>query len=271
VVKDLLGRAAVIAEEAHQGQLDRAGAPYILHPLHLAAQASTVDERIVALLHDVVEDTAWDLPALAREGFSETVLRAIDALTRRPDETYDDFVERVARDRLATRVKILDLSHNSDLSRLPSATEEDRARVRKYERARKRLEDELDRRNLYLLLDAESRSRALESARLSVPKAEHVTLARRVYPKETGPIFGEHAAGDKVAFHAVASCADERVQVWVVRIDGSTVRPFDGGTLHLTVSRSLEARSKDANDVLRTAPHEAIDVELRGTLAWIDE
>jgi len=135
----LFGRAVQIAAEAHLSQFDRAGEPYILHPLRLALRAGSRDEQIVSVLHDVVEDSPWQLSELEREGFPERVLHALDALTKREHESYHDFIERVAANGLATRVKLLDLEHNSDLSRLPSPTDQDRARVEKYQRASQRL------------------------------------------------------------------------------------------------------------------------------------
>jgi (p)ppGpp synthase/HD superfamily hydrolase len=144
----LPGRAAVIASQAHLGQFDKAGEPYILHPMRLAVRASTPEERIVALLHDVVEDSDVTLEELAREGFGPAVVRALECLTRKPGETYDTFIERIAADKLATRVKLLDLEDNADLSRLRNVSPEDRERARKYHRAKARLEAELEERLL---------------------------------------------------------------------------------------------------------------------------
>ena len=128
-------RAVVIAAEAHAGQVDKAGAAYLLHPLRLMLQVETEDERIVAVLHDVVEDSDWTLEALRAEGFSEPVLAAIDSVTRRGGETYDAFVQRAGRDPIGRPVKLADLRDNCDLGRIPSPTDKDRSRVAKYERA----------------------------------------------------------------------------------------------------------------------------------------
>ena len=269
----LPGRAVLIMAEAHLGQFDRGGEPYAYHPMHLGLHAADRDAQMVAFLHDVVEDGDWDLPALAREGFSQAVLRAVNALTRRDAEDYEAFIERVARDRLATRVKLLDLAHNSDLSRLRAPTDEDRVRLAKYRRATARLEDELEKRNLYVKLDAESRARALREARLPIQKAEHVTLAHRVKPVDlpAGWIPGAHRVGDTVELHAVACATDDHAQAFIVEIAGSSVRPSDGGVLHLTVSRAPEARSNDSNTVIGRAPREPVDIPLRGTIEWVDE
>ncbi|MEZ4339042.1 MAG: FAD-dependent oxidoreductase [Sandaracinaceae bacterium] len=141
ILKWLPGRAVMIAAEAHLGQHDKGGAPYIEHPLRLMLKAETREEKMVAVLHDVIEDSTWTLDALAREGFSERVIEALDKLTRRSAETYEGFIERIAEDPLARRVKLLDLEDNSDLSRIAAPTDHDRARVDKYRRAITRLRE----------------------------------------------------------------------------------------------------------------------------------
>ncbi|MBN2195375.1 MAG: HD domain-containing protein [Polyangiaceae bacterium] len=123
----LPGRAIAIAAEAHLGQFDQAGVPYILHPLRVMFAARTEEERMVAVLHDVVEDTPWTLEALADEGFSPVVVAAIDCLTRRPDETYERFLERITTNPLATRVKRLELADN--LGRIAELAEPHRSRL----------------------------------------------------------------------------------------------------------------------------------------------
>ena len=135
-----LERAIALAAVAHAGQTDKGGAPYILHPLRLMLRMQTEDERIAAVLHDVVEDSDWTIEGLRAEGFSDPVLRAVEALTRREGESYEDFVVRASRDPIGRRVKRADLEDNSDLTRLPAPTESDRARVEKYRRAIERLD-----------------------------------------------------------------------------------------------------------------------------------
>lgn len=130
-----LERAISIAAAAHAGQSDKSGAPYILHALRVMLKMSTPDEQIAGVLHDVVEDTPWTIDSLREEGFSETVLSAIEGLTRRPDEDYEAFVRRAARDPISRRVKRADLEDNSDLQRLPHPTERDYERLEKYRRA----------------------------------------------------------------------------------------------------------------------------------------
>ena len=132
---DLLERAIQIAVQAHAGQVDKAGTQYILHPLRLMLKMRTTDERIVAVLHDVIEDTPWTLDQLAAEGFSPAILTALDRLTRKSDETYEAFILRAAADPFSAAVKLADLEDNSDTSRLPSVTDKDRERLAKYQRA----------------------------------------------------------------------------------------------------------------------------------------
>ncbi|QXI18726.1 HD domain-containing protein [Pseudomonas hamedanensis] len=134
-----LERAIAIAATAHAGQVDKGGAPYILHPLKVMMRMATLEERIVAVLHDVVEDCGVNLDDLRREGFSEEVLTAIASVTKAPGESYDDFVDRAAQNAIGRVVKLADLEENSDLSRIASPSWEDLERVEKYRRAMARL------------------------------------------------------------------------------------------------------------------------------------
>lgn len=130
-----LERAIAIAAAAHEGQVDKGGAPYILHPLKVMLRVNTLEERIVAVLHDVVEDCGISFDDLRNEGFSETVLMAIASVTKVPDESYEEFVERVAQNPIGRAVKLADLEENSDLSRIAEPSWEDLERVEKYRRA----------------------------------------------------------------------------------------------------------------------------------------
>ncbi|MDU9032670.1 HD domain-containing protein [Pseudomonas corrugata] len=130
-----LEKAIAISARAHEGQTDKGDSPYILHPLKVMLRLSHHDERIVAVLHDVVEDTRVTLAELRSEGFSEAILAAIDSLTKREGETYQAFIERAGRDPLARRVKLADLAENSDLSRIDSPSQNDLERVEKYRKA----------------------------------------------------------------------------------------------------------------------------------------
>lgn len=130
-----LERAIAIAATAHAGQLDKTGACYILHPLRMMMRLEDVDAKIVAVLHDVVEDTEWTFEALAGEGFSAEVLRALDCVTKREGEDYQAFVQRSASDPLARRVKLMDLEDNMNLLRLSHITAKDLERLQKYHQA----------------------------------------------------------------------------------------------------------------------------------------
>ncbi|SOD03788.1 HD domain-containing protein [bacterium JGI 053] len=134
-----LEEAIRIAAEAHRGQQDRAGAPYVLHPLRMMLRMRSDAERMAAVLHDVVEDTAWTLDDLRARGFPAEVLDAVDALTRRPGEAYDACVERAAAHPVARRVKLADLEDNLDLRRLDAVTADDLERIGRYLRALRRL------------------------------------------------------------------------------------------------------------------------------------
>ncbi|MHA6787797.1 HD domain-containing protein [Pseudomonas sp. FP2300] len=130
-----LERAISICAQAHEGQVDKGGSPYVLHPLKVMLRLAHDQERIVAVLHDVVEDTAVTLADLRNEGFSEAVVGAIDSLTKREGETYQAFIERAARDPIARRVKLADLAENSDLSRISEPSQKDLDRLEKYRKA----------------------------------------------------------------------------------------------------------------------------------------
>jgi len=131
-----LEAAIAMAVDAHCGQTDKGGAPYILHPLRVMMVMATADERIVAMLHDVVEDSDYTLEDIAYE-FGPRVTAAVDAITKRHGESYNAYLDRVTADEVARRVKLADLKDNSDLSRLGrDVTEADRKRLDKYLRAR---------------------------------------------------------------------------------------------------------------------------------------
>lgn len=137
--------ALIFSAQKHRGQVDKAGAPYILHPLRVMnflGQNATESERIAALLHDVVEDCEVSLEDLRAMGFADEVIEAVDALTKRDDEK-DDYmraIRRVAQNPIARRVKIGDLTDNMDLSRISNPSENDRARLEKYRGAREFLQ-----------------------------------------------------------------------------------------------------------------------------------
>ena len=130
-------KAISLAIEAHKGKVDKAGAPYILHPLRVMFQMETKEEMIAAVLHDVLEDTAITPDQLKEMGFSETVLEALDSVTKRAGETYEDFVRRAALHPIGKKIKLADLRDNMDLSRLEKITDKDIRRVKKYHSALK--------------------------------------------------------------------------------------------------------------------------------------
>ena len=131
-------KAIQLAVEAHAGDTDKAGATYIRHPLRLMQQMETETERIVAVLHDVVEDTAHDLDDIEEE-FGAEVRDAVDAVTKRKGEEYDDLIDRAAANPVARSVKIADLKHNMDITRLDSVDADLGDRLEKYHRSWERL------------------------------------------------------------------------------------------------------------------------------------
>ncbi|MGA2229969.1 MAG: HD domain-containing protein [Tepidisphaeraceae bacterium] len=131
--------AIALAVEAHRGQRDKNGQPYILHPLRVMFFCETVNERIVAVLHDVVEDTGRTFDDLRKLGFSEEIIAALDCVTKREGENYEQFVERAAGNPIAKQVKLADLRDNMDVRRLPGISERDMERLAKYLKAWKRL------------------------------------------------------------------------------------------------------------------------------------
>lgn len=133
-------KAMQLAYLAHQGQSDRSGVPYIFHPLHLAEQMRTEDEIVTALLHDVVEDTSVSLADLEREGFSPEVIGAVRLLTHDKGVDYMDYIRALKDNPIARSVKLADLKHNSDLTRLKDHSEKTRERLEKYAAAIKLLE-----------------------------------------------------------------------------------------------------------------------------------
>ena len=136
-----LDKAIEIAAKAHAGQKSKAGAAYILHPLRLMFTMETEAEMIVAVLHDVLEDNdAFSLASLREEGFSEEVLEALDYVTKREGEAYDDFISRVEKNELATKVRMADLEDNMRPLRIPELTERDLGRLGKYHKAYRVLE-----------------------------------------------------------------------------------------------------------------------------------
>lgn len=134
-MRDDIKLAHEIAKRAHKGQVDKAGAPYILHPETVASFVTKDDEKIVAYLHDVIEDTPCQLRDLENAGFSSEIIKAVDLLTRKTGQSYKQYLKLVKTNELARVVKLADLKHNSDLSRLTHVTENDIKRLKKYQDA----------------------------------------------------------------------------------------------------------------------------------------
>jgi (p)ppGpp synthase/HD superfamily hydrolase len=137
----MLNKAILIAAQAHLDQKDKMDRPYILHPLRMMLRFQSETEMIVAVLHDVVEDNPdWNFDRLRQEGFSEEIILAVDHLTRREDETYEEFTERAQKNPLARKVKIADLEDNMDIRRYPAElNDKDQERLARYHRAWLRL------------------------------------------------------------------------------------------------------------------------------------
>ena len=136
-------RAIQIATEAHKGHFDKAGREYIGHPIRVMEMGKTKDEKIVGVLHDVIEDTDWTFERLEAEGFSQEVINALRCVTKTSEnENYDEFIDRVKKNPLAASVKINDLTDNMDIRRLPYLSDKDVKRLKKYLKAYKRLTGE---------------------------------------------------------------------------------------------------------------------------------
>ena len=139
-LKIILDRAKEIAKAAHEGQVDKAGKPYIEHPMRVMKMGKTVEEKIAGVLHDVVEDSEWTFEMLEKEGIPKDVMDALRCVTKlSEDEDYDHFIARVKTNPLAVKVKLNDLKDNMDITRLDQVTEKDLARLNKYIRAYKQL------------------------------------------------------------------------------------------------------------------------------------
>ena len=138
-----LERAIEIAVEAHRCQVDKAGCEYVEHPLRVMASGRTLEEKIVGVLHDVVEDSEWTFARLEAEGFSADVIDALRCVTKLSDsEPYDKFIARIKKNPLAVAVKLNDLADNMDIRRLPYISEKDVKRLKKYLKAYKQLTGE---------------------------------------------------------------------------------------------------------------------------------
>ena len=142
-LESLYKKAVWIAQEAHKGQTDKGGNPYIEHPLHVASQVETMELKIIAVLHDTLEDSEMTAEDLLEEGFPEHIVEAVNVLTHADgnEEAYLEYIRRVSCNPMAAAVKRADLLHNMDMSRIQNPTEKDRKRRMKYEKALNLLEE----------------------------------------------------------------------------------------------------------------------------------
>lgn len=125
--------ALELAVEKHKNQTDKAGNPYILHPLHVMENVNSKEGKIVAILHDIIEDTDITEDYLLKIGLSKRIVDAVVALTRSEDMDYQEYIKNLSSNPLANEVKLADLEHNMDLKRLPTLEEKDLERNRKYQ------------------------------------------------------------------------------------------------------------------------------------------
>jgi len=142
---EALDLAIKLASQYHYGSVDKSGQPYILHPLAVMNKMNSYVEKIVAVLHDVVEDTQFTLLELKYEGFSDEIIEAVDAISRREGESAKKYYERIMNNTIAIKVKISDLEHNMSMSRLLVVTEKDLNRVRYYHSRWKMLNEKINR------------------------------------------------------------------------------------------------------------------------------
>ncbi|MBF0224424.1 MAG: HD domain-containing protein [Desulfobacterales bacterium] len=130
-----LEKAISIALDAHKGKLDKAGMPYILHPLRVMFKMKKENEMIAAVLHDVVEDSEITFEQLKNEGFSNEVIDAVKSLTRLPEETYEEFIERACNNPVGLKIKKADIIDNMNMSRIKNITDNDLKRLMRYHKA----------------------------------------------------------------------------------------------------------------------------------------
>ncbi|KAF1081676.1 MAG: Guanosine-3',5'-bis(Diphosphate) 3'-pyrophosphohydrolase [Candidatus Rifleibacterium amylolyticum] len=176
-----LEKAIALAAEAHAGQVDKAGQPYILHPLRVMFRLQDPQQQIAAVLHDIVEDTSVTLETLSQQGFSPTVIAAVDALTKRKGETRIDAARRAAANRIALAVKLADNAENMDLSRIASPTQKDYARIEEYRKVREIL--------LAADKDGAGDNAVLKSIAVAVVVRDRKVLVQHRYRASAGMVF----------------------------------------------------------------------------------
>lgn len=138
---NLLEKAVKLAEDGHAGQMDKGGLPYIGHPIRVMEKCTTLESKIVAVMHDLLEDTSVTKEDLEAAGFPDEIIEAVVCITKKKGEEYMSYIERVAQNDLAAQVKLADLADNMRMERIPNPTEKDFKRQEKYKRAKERLEE----------------------------------------------------------------------------------------------------------------------------------
>lgn len=142
IYTDKTKKALKLCFDAHKDQVDKSGLPYVFHPFHLAEQMQDENTTIAALLHDVVEDTDYTLDDLRAMGFGDEVVEALSYMTHDPSVPYMEYVKRIRENEIARKVKLADLKHNSDITRLNHIDQQALERVEKYAQAIRLLESE---------------------------------------------------------------------------------------------------------------------------------
>lgn len=142
IYTELTNKAMKLCYRAHEGQFDKSGIPYVFHSFHVAEQFDTEDEVCVALLHDVIEDTSYTADMILAEGFPKHIVEAVECISKPLKMDYMQYIKKVKTNRLARAVKLEDLKHNSDITRIPYMDEFAKKRVEKYRKAMEILLDE---------------------------------------------------------------------------------------------------------------------------------
>lgn len=140
-MQDTLEKAIAIALKAHMGKTDKGGNPYILHPLRVMLSMDTLEERVIGVMHDVLEDSDISTEQLKGNGFSDEIITALKLLKKLKAESYDEYIDKIKNNSLAKKVKKADLIDNMNTKRLLVLTDEDSIRVKKYKKAYKRLSE----------------------------------------------------------------------------------------------------------------------------------
>ena len=139
IYTEMTKKAIKLMFEKHKDQVDKSGMPYVFHPFHLAEQMDDEETTITALLHDIVEDTDTTFDDLRKLGFSDNVINALKLMTHDKNIDYFEYVKNISKNAIARKVKIKDLEHNMDTSRLDEVTDKDLERVKKYKKCHKYL------------------------------------------------------------------------------------------------------------------------------------